>query len=239
MSRLDTSYLLEFGHKDWKTAYIFAGECLGLPPTSFKQLRDEFDPLHPNARKGWRNRPMRPSRTAIFGMCATMDSATLLELLKQILSTDSPKNQHQSDLPLLPSPSGKVPDTGFAKRIATGLEAEQWFVDNSLEIVHQHCDLLLDCRNLGCGFDFGSATDSSLAFEIKGIRKPKGEVLLTEREWSEASIRKRNYHLVVIGLYGKEPIAKVYTNPVNLPSTLKFQTSIRADRKVRIDLTAA
>ncbi len=62
MSRLDRGYLDAHKLKSWKAAFRRAGEALKVTPASIKNLRDEFDPVHKNARKGWKDRPMRPNR---------------------------------------------------------------------------------------------------------------------------------------------------------------------------------
>ena len=65
MSRLDARYLAETSVKTWRQAYEVASAALNIPPGSFKNLRDEFDPLHGNRRIGWRSRGMRPNRQRV------------------------------------------------------------------------------------------------------------------------------------------------------------------------------
>ena len=57
MSRLDVRYLDARGLSTWRLAFAEASESLGLPGSSVKNLRDEFDPFHGNARQGWRALP--------------------------------------------------------------------------------------------------------------------------------------------------------------------------------------
>jgi hypothetical protein len=60
----------------------------------------------------------------------------------------------------------------------------------------------LDRRQSACGYDFGVVRLPDVGIEIKGLKHNAGEVLFTDREWDEASIRLENYWLVVIGNLG-------------------------------------
>ncbi len=66
MSRLDRQYLRAFGHRSWKAAFADAGAGLAVAPSSLKNLRDEFDPVHGNSRRGWHARPLRKSRQRVL-----------------------------------------------------------------------------------------------------------------------------------------------------------------------------
>jgi hypothetical protein len=52
MSRLDSEFLKRFGFPSWHKAFAAIGARLGVRPASIKNLRDEFDPIHPNSRRG-------------------------------------------------------------------------------------------------------------------------------------------------------------------------------------------
>ena len=66
MSRLDRAYLRARSVSTWNKAYAEAPDALGLPPTSFKNLRDEFDPFFGNERRGWWQREIRDDRQRVL-----------------------------------------------------------------------------------------------------------------------------------------------------------------------------
>src|SRR5690242_20035220 len=79
MSRLDTRYLAETAAQSWRHAFATASTALTIPSASIKNLRDEFDPLHGNRRKGWRGRAMRPNRQRVADEFAEVSDDALIE----------------------------------------------------------------------------------------------------------------------------------------------------------------
>lgn len=53
MSRLDGKYLRHRGSRTWRSAFEEAAGALSIRSSSLKNLRDEFDPVHGNQRRGW------------------------------------------------------------------------------------------------------------------------------------------------------------------------------------------
>src|SRR5690242_891191 len=53
MSRFDAAYLASRGLTSWRACFEEAGRAMRKPPATFKNLRDEFDPIHANSRQGW------------------------------------------------------------------------------------------------------------------------------------------------------------------------------------------
>ena len=84
MSRLDGRYLQAQGVRTWKTAFERAAKALRVRPASLKNLRDEFDPIHDNLRKGWRHRPLRPNRQRVMGDLSEVSDDALLESVNRI-----------------------------------------------------------------------------------------------------------------------------------------------------------
>ena len=66
MSRLDKRFLEAFELGSWNAAFRLAGDQLGIPASSVKNLRDEFDPFHDNMRRGWHKRPLRANRHRVL-----------------------------------------------------------------------------------------------------------------------------------------------------------------------------
>jgi hypothetical protein len=59
LSKYDEIGLKRLGFDSFHEAFNVVGYSLGSRPASIKNYRDEFDPLFPNARKGWHKRPIR------------------------------------------------------------------------------------------------------------------------------------------------------------------------------------
>jgi len=58
-SKYNQAGLKRLGFRSFAEAYNAIGLALESQPASIKNYRDEFDPLFPNGRKGWHNRPIR------------------------------------------------------------------------------------------------------------------------------------------------------------------------------------
>ena len=59
LSKYSKVGLKESGFASFQEAFNILGFSLGIKPNSIKNYRDEFDPLFPNNRMGWHNRPIR------------------------------------------------------------------------------------------------------------------------------------------------------------------------------------
>jgi len=231
MSRLDQAYLDTYRLKTWTEAFRQAGEALGVAPASIKNLRDEFDPAHGNARRGWKDRPMRPSRQRIMGRLCDVSDAALLAMIDGILGHD---HDTLEDVVTPLSKSDKRVHN-VAERIRTGRLAEAFFLANSLEIASVASSLILDHRELAMGYDFGVHDQSSIAIEVKGMKQAAGQILFTDREWSEAKLRRADYWLVVVGNMETEPIARLVPDPTTtLDAKCQHQSTITASWRASI-----
>lgn len=191
MSRLDTEFLRRFGFANWRAAFSSVADSLKVAPASIKNLRDEFDPVHSNSRKGWHKRPLRPNRQRVLGQfCDTSDEA-LVEVVARLLARDAEVRELIS-VPLAQE-SGRGEDV--AERLRTGRMAEEFFVNHSELICGIASGLLVDLRNEARGFDFGVRDRATLAIEVKGLRALKGTVLFTDHEWQIARRRTGDYWL--------------------------------------------
>ncbi len=203
MSRLDESFLRRFGFDSWADAFKATGGRLGVRPASMKNLRDEFDPIHPNARRGWHKRPLRRTDSAVLGeFCDTSDEA-LIEVVQRILAAD----KVVEELITKPISAERGPAENVAERLRTGRLAEVFFIENCERICGFSSTMLLDCREQACGFDFGVMDQAALAIEVKGMKTVRGQILFTDREWNQANHRQLDYWLVVVGSLGKDPRA--------------------------------
>lgn len=225
MSRLDERYLNLLRHRTWSGAFEKAGTVLNLPPASFKNLRDEFDPLHSNPRQGWHKRALRPTRQRVVSELRELSDEAVAEMVRRILNRD--------DDPIILaidslSRSGGATQN-VAERLLTGRRAEEYFIEHSHCLVGVRREDLLDRRNAASGYDFGVKDRGQFAIEVKGLKPFRGTILFTDREWTEARLRQSDYVVVIVGGLGSTPKSIVVADPCrNLEATCTVRTSIRA-----------
>jgi hypothetical protein len=225
MSRLDADYKARRGAGTWKAAFQEAAAVLDAPPSSFNHLRDEFDPYHSNPRKGWRKRPLRPDRERIMLELADVGDDALAELVHRILAGNHGDVSEAVEALVLPT---RTP-ANVAERLLTGRRAEEFFLQNCREIVGFDREEIADMRNSAQGFDFGIVPRRELAIEVKGLRAEAGRLSFTDREWTEAGHRRRDYWLVIVGNLAADPVARLIHDPhSSLDATCVYERSIRA-----------
>jgi hypothetical protein len=233
MSRLDRAYLDARHVKTWKEAFAEAGNLLKVKPQSLKLLRDEFDPIHGNARKGWKDRPMRPNRQRVMGELCEVSDAALLEMIDGILRHDA--DAVEEVVTPLSKPIGRIHNV--AERLRTGRLAEIFFRDNCQRIADVHADMLLDHRELFRGYDFGVQDRADIAIEVKGMKQSRGGIVFTDREWTEAKARRQNYWLVVVGNVEANPIARLIPDPTaTIQAKCQYQNAITASWRAKVDV---
>ena len=231
MSRLDKAYLDARGLKSWKAAFTDAGKLLDVAPASIKNLRDEFDPIHGNSRRGWVDRPMRPNRQRVMGeLCDVSDSA-LLEMIGRILARD-PEAVQEVVTPLS-KPAERM--YNVAERLRTGRLAEEFFLAHSQAIVSIAPTLILDHRALARGYDFGVRERDGIAIEVKGMKQKRGVIAFTDREWNEAKTRRADFWLIVVGNIESNPIARFIPDPAAaIKAECRYQTTIAASWRATV-----
>jgi len=233
MSRMDRAYLEAHRLKSWKEAFREAGDALKVAPASIRNLRDEFDPVHRNARRGWKNRPMWGSRQRVMGQLCDVSDAALLEMIDRILAHD-PEAIEAVVAPLC-KPAERIHN--IAERLRTGRLAEAFFLAHSEKIADVPASQILDHRDLARGYDFGVRARNGIAIEVKGMKQGKGGILFTDREWSEAKVRRADYLLVVVGNIDTNPIAKLFRDPTaTIEAACKYQTTISASWRATVNV---
>jgi hypothetical protein len=225
MSRLNLDFLKRFSYRSWREAFQDTGSRLRVPPASMKNLRDEFDPLHPNARKGWHKRALRPNRQRVLGEFCDASDEALTELVSRVVRGDKEVED------LVVKPLAATPDRvgNVAERLRTGRLAEEYFLQNSERICGFSSSQLVDYRIEARGFDFGVRHEDNLAIEVKGIKLMRGQILFTDFEWQQANRRKTDYWLVVVGSVVREPRAVLIKDPsssIRVVSTLRASTVV-------------
>ena len=209
MSRLDAEFLRRFSCPSWRSAFASFGESLGVRPASLKNLRDEFDPIHPNTRRGWHQRPLRHNRQRVLAQFCDASDEALIEVVRRILSGDELVRT------LVAEPIAQARDRieNVAERLRTGRLAEDFFLTHCEAICGIAHANLVDCRLEACGFDFGISTQPRLGIEVKGIKRHRGQILFTDHEWQQANRRQDDYWLVIVGCLESDPSGKLVKNP--------------------------
>jgi len=122
LSKFDSEGLKRLGFDSFAQAFNVIGSALGVRPASIKNYRDEFDPLFPNARKGWHKRPIRAYCKAIYDAFGSLNLDKSTNLLKRIIY-----KEHDLELLMEEIERKEGEDRSFAKRLITGDAAEQYF----------------------------------------------------------------------------------------------------------------
>jgi len=224
MSRLDEAYLALRHCRTWKNAYAETATALGINVNSVRLLRDEFDPIHANPRRGWLQRQLRPSRQRILDELQELSSEALGELVSRILMRDEDAVREAIDsLAVTTRVAYNV-----AERLLTGRRAEEYFLAHCYDIVGVEPRNIVDVRDAAVGFDFAVRAVERRAIEVKGLKALRGDIQFTDREWSEARFRADDYWLVVVGGITDTPTARMLTNPCSvLDARCAYQRAIR------------
>ena len=233
MSRLDRRFLEKLGLQSWNAAFKAIGSQIDTKPASLKNLRDEFDPVHDNTRRGWINRPMRPNRQRVIAEFSELSDDGLMEIVDRILSRD-PIVTNEVVEPLAASRSRL---DNVAERLRTGRMAEEFFLRGSQSICGIGADELLDRRNDAQGFDFGVSSRSALKIEVKGLSVAAGDILFTDREWNVAKQSRELYWLVVVGRLPDAPLAKLVVDPfacLRIRSVIERCTRVSWRSRIRV-----
>lgn len=220
MSRLDIEFLKRFSYRSWREAFRDTGSRLGVPPASMKNLRDEFDPLHPNSRQGWHKRPLRPNRQRVLGEFCDASDEALTEVVSRLVRGD----KEVEDLVVKPIAATRDRVENVAERLRTGRLAEEYFLHNAERICGFSSSQLVDFRIEARGFDFGVRHEDNLAIEVKGLKLMRGQILFTDFEWHQANRRRTDYWLVVVGSVVREPRAVLIKDP---SSSIRVVSSLR------------
>ena len=213
LSKFDKAGLKTLGFSGFTEAFNAIGFALGAKPASIKNYRDEFDPIFSSQRKGWHKRPLRAYCKAVSEQYKHLSLAEFATLVKSLTYSAGALDILEEKVDDITST-----DNSFAKRLITGLAAENYF-----ESVHPSLPTLQDYRlenvsRMGCGFDFKLSTNSKpdfLAVEVKGLNDSKGTLSVTEKEHRVAELLKERFFLFVVRNFRESPFHNIYPNPLN------------------------
>jgi hypothetical protein len=223
LSKYDLLGLKSLGFESFKEAFNVIGYAMGSQPGSIKNYRDEFDPLFPNRRKGWHKRPTREYCLKVFEKYKGLDLESFTGLIKSFVGYDE---NAWSEIQV--KGEQEEGESYFAKRLITGVAAEQYFLSLQPSLPEFEDYDVEDTTRLGCGYDFRLRTDAHehfLAVEVKGLRERTGGLSMTPKEHAVATALKDRFFLFVVKNFHESPFHEIYQNP--LLCRLQFRKSER------------
>jgi len=212
LSKFGSLGLSRLGFRTYAEAYNVVGYALGSRPSSIKNYRDEFDPIFPNARRGWHKREIREYCKKVLDEYKDLDFESFTGLIKSFAGYD--ENTWSS---VETRDEREERASGFAKRLITGLAAERYFESVHSTLPEFQGFAIENTTQLGCGYDFkmcGTRSEDFLAVEVKGIRERAGGVSLTPREYEVAAKLKDRFYLFVVKNFQKDPFHELFLNPI-------------------------
>ncbi|MCC6475919.1 DUF3883 domain-containing protein [bacterium] len=212
LAKFDTEGLSFLGFSSFTEAFNVVGHALGVQPATVKNYRDEFDPVFPNDRKGWHKRPLREYCKVVLENFKELHLEEFASLIKEVV-------YEEGEVDSLTEEAISIEDGGqqtFAKRLLTGQAAEHFFKTRYKEIDLFSGFEIEDTTRLGCGFDFKLVSPKTYyGIEVKGIAESCGNVTMTSKEHSIASLLRERYFLFVVKNFKEEPFFEMYQDPLD------------------------
>jgi len=219
LSKYDSLGLRALGFGSFKEAYNVIGYALRGRPQSIKNYRDEFDPLFPNARKGWHKRQTRDYCLQVFDKFKHLDLESFAALVISFFADDE-----AASAPKFASDPRDDGTSSFAQRLITGRAAESYFEALHGGLSEFQGYTLEDTTRYGCGYDFRLwpiVNDADfLAVEVKGLKKMTGGISMTANEHEAAAALRDRFYLFVVRNFRETPTHEIIRNP--LDSRLRF-----------------
>ncbi|HEV2202545.1 MAG TPA: DUF3883 domain-containing protein [Bryobacteraceae bacterium] len=212
LSKYDSLGLKALGFESFVEAFNVVGYALGSRPASIKNYRDEFDPLFPNGRKGWHKRQIREYCRKVFDEYKGLDFETFTGLIKSFVGYDE---NAWSEVEV--KEEQREGESYFAKRLITGLAAEQYFESVQPNLPEFSGYVAENTTRLGCGYDFRLRTnrrEEFLAVEVKGLKERIGSVSLTPKEHEVAGTMTDRYFLFIVKNFQESPFHEIFQNPL-------------------------
>ena len=235
LARFNNEALTNLNYTTWNNAFEDIGKKLNVKPHSVKNWRDEFDPLFGH-RAGWYQRPMSPSRVKVVRALEDLSESQIRGIVNDILSSkirEEPEYEEQLLSIITDDTKDKIKGK-FILRAPTGKAAENYFIQYYSETSIPKKGHLMDCRDLGCGYDFKiSSNDSEIFVEVKGLADVSGGILFTDKEWQVAQEKGNDFYLCIVKNIGVIPEINFIQNPAskiipkkNIYTTIQINWSI-------------
>lgn len=244
LSKFDKQALLNLGFKNNSAAFEATAKILGVKKNYVKFRRDEFDPVHP-WRKGW-VRPMDRRIIKSIEALQDLEETDLREIVQQILNNAEYRNSDEvKQITSLFSEDGseKIAVGKFVLRAPTGRKAEEHFIEYFEKQRKPVDGDLMDCRDLGVGYDFRIKYKNKNYFvEVKGISDFSGGVLFTNKEWLTAKSEGDSYFLCIVSNLSEEAKISFIKNPFeklsakkNIYTSIQINWSVTANQLAEIN----
>ncbi len=217
LSRFNTEAYRNLGYGNQSQTHRIIGELLSVKPQTVKNWRDEFDPLFEH-RAGWYQRPMIPSRICVAQALENLKEYQVRGIVKDILTgkINQEPDEEEQLLHIVSEESRGTSTPKFILRAPTGRAAEEYFQKYYSENKKPVDGKIVDCRDLGVGYDFLIETKAEKYYiEVKGISQFSGGILLTDKEWSLAQIERQNYFLCIISNMNEGHVVKFIQDPAS------------------------
>jgi hypothetical protein len=215
LSRFNEVAYKNLGYGTMYETHNKIGQILSVPPNTVKNWRDEFDPLFGH-RVGWYQRPMIPSRIRVAEALEELDEISIRSIVKDILSgrVQNESDEFEQLISIAGEPAPANEQRKFIPRTPTGKAAEEFFISSFESDQIPFKGVLIDCRDLGVGYDFRIEDEKGIIFiEVKGLSGDAGGVLFTSKEWQVANEKKDLYYLCVIKNTDSQPMLQFINNP--------------------------
>lgn len=235
LSRFNSDALSNLGYSTWNSAFGDIGKRLNVKPHSVKNWRDEFDPLFGH-RAGWHQRPMSPSRVKVAQALEDLSESQIRGIANDILSgkiKEEPDEEEQL-LSLVTDDTKDKSARQFILRTPTGKAAENYFIQYYNDTLTPRGGTLVDCRDLGCGYDFKiESNDLETYVEVKGLANISGGILFTDKEWRVATDKGEDFFLCIVKNVYENPEINFIQNPAskinpkkNIYTTIQINWSV-------------
>lgn len=223
LSKFDQEGLRVLGFASFREAFNTMALSVNARPASLKNYRDEFDPYHDNARKGWHKRPMRDYCRRVFDLFGELPLEPFAAKLKTELSS-------LGEVELVEEELDVAEESSFARRMLTGQAAEAYFKDVGAATPPFDGYELEDATWMGCGFDFKLSRgerDPFLAVEVKGMLEAAGPIRMTDKEYRVAKLLRERYFLFVVRNFAERPSHVVFRDPLHCGLDFERREAVR------------
>jgi len=210
LSKFDKMALNEFDFSGFGQAYNVLGYSIGIIPKSIQNYRDEFDPIFPNSRKGWRNRNLRDYCSHILEKVNDLSFDEFTWIIRCFIDNQFVYNELELQT---------TKEIFSAQRLITGKAAEEYFAMKYQDIDIFRSFELKNTTNYGCGYDFRLTNrEDYFCIEVKGLNEISGNILMTEKEHDVAEKIGDRYCLFLVKNFKKTPEHQLIFNPVRSES---------------------
>jgi hypothetical protein len=218
LSKFDKAFVESFGFPT-KTAFYRYVVKTGIAETEsvVKNRQDLFDGMIAGGkRKGWwqKGSVYKHRRDYIDSLFGELNVKEYTEIVRLSIAYAINDTSHTQEIqPILRS--------RYKQLQTTGLEAENYFMNNySNERIFASASLE-DARLFGDGYDFQITTTNSIYLaEVKGVRELRGHIRMTKIEYEKAVEYTSQYALTIVSNLIEVPKMIVIFDPV---SQIKFE----------------